>query len=280
MATTSPVVRRRRLGLELRALREATGMSGDEAAKQLGWSTSKLSRIEIGRNPPRPADLAKLLDFCGVTDQGRRDELTVLLREAKRRGWWQAYSDIPYSTLIGMEAEAVSMLTYQQVIPGLFQTEAYARAVIAGTIPAVDPEVLEERVQVRMTRQGVLTKEQPLQVRAILDETCVRRIVGGPEVMRGQFGRLLELAGRPNVIVQVLPFSVGAHPGTMLGPFSILEYGHPDDPGVVYVESDSDPYPDREGDLQRYALAFDHVRSMALNVSQTSDLLRESLEAL
>jgi transcriptional regulator with XRE-family HTH domain len=280
MATTSPVVRRRRLGLELRALREATGMSGEDAAKELGWSTSKLSRIEIGRNPPKPVDLGKLLDLCGVTDQRRRDELAVLLREAKRRGWWQAYSDIPYSTLIGMEAEAVSMLTYQQVVPGLFQTEAYARAIIAGTIPTVDSETLEERVQVRLTRQGVLTKERPLEVRVILDETCIRRLVGGSEVMRAQVHRLLELTERPNIIMQVLPFGVGAHPGTMLGPFTVLEFGHPDDPGVVYVEGDSDPYPDREGDLQRYSLAFDHVRSMALNVAQTSDLLRESLEAL
>src|ERR1700757_1777798 len=140
MATTSPVVRRRRLGLELRALREATGMSGEEVAGRLSWSTSKLSRMEIGRNPPSPADLGKLLDLYGMTDQAHRDQLAVLLREAKRKGWWQIYSDIPYSTLIGLEAEAASMLTYEQVIPGLFQTEAYARAIIAGTIPMVGPE--------------------------------------------------------------------------------------------------------------------------------------------
>jgi hypothetical protein len=215
-----------------------------------------------------------------VTDERRRDELTGLLREAKRKGWWQSFSDIPYSTLIGLEAEAVTMLTYQQVMPGLFQTEAYARAIIKGTWPSIDSETLEERVEVRLTRQGVLTRERPLQIRAVLDETCVRRMVGGAEVMRGQLARLLDLAKLPNVIVQVLPFSVGAHPGTMLGPFSVLEFAHPDDPGVVYVESDSDQYPDREGDLERYTLAFDHVRSMALNVSQTSGLLRQSLEAL
>jgi transcriptional regulator with XRE-family HTH domain len=255
-------------------------MSGEEAAKQLGWSTSKLSRIEIGRNPPKPVDLAKLLDLCEVTDQGQRDELGVLLREAKRKGWWQLYSDIPYSTFIGLEAEAASMLTYEQVIPGLFQTEDYARAIITGTVPTVDVETLEERVEVRLTRQGVLTKERRLEVRAVLDEACIRRMVGGPEVMRGQLARLLALAELPNVIVQVLPFSVGANPGTMLGPFTVLRFDNPADPGVVYVEGDSDPYPDREGDLQRYSLVFDHLRSMALNVSQTGDLLRQSLEAL
>lgn len=236
--------------------------------------------MEIGRNPPSPADLARLLDHYGVTDQARRDELAVLLREAKRKGWWQIYSDIPYSTLIGLEAEAVSMLTYQQVMHGLFQTEAYARAIISETIPGIDTETLEQRVEVRLTRQAVLTRDRPLEVRAVLDETCIRRLVGGREVMRRQLGRLLELAERPNIIIQVLPFEVGAHPGTMLGPFDILSFEHPADPGVVYVESDSDPYPDREGDLQRYTAAFDQLRSMALSVPQTNNLLRQTLEAL
>jgi transcriptional regulator with XRE-family HTH domain len=274
------VVRRRRLGLELRALREATGMSGEDVASQLGWSSSKLSRMEIGRNPPSPADLAKLLDRYGVTDPGRRDQLAVLLREAKRKGWWQIYSDIPYSTLIGLEAEAVSMLTYQQVVHGLFQTEAYARAIMQGTAPTMDAETLDQRVEVRLTRQAVLARERPMEVRAVLDESVIRRLVGGREVMRGQLRRLLELAERTNIIVQVLPFEVGAHPGTMLGPFDVLSFEHPADPGVVYVESDSDPYPDREGDLARYTAAFDHLRSMALSVSQTNDLLRKALEAL
>jgi transcriptional regulator with XRE-family HTH domain len=280
MATTSPVVRRRRLGLELRALREATGMSGEEVAGRLSWSTSKLSRMEIGRNPPSPADLGKLLDFYGTADQAHRDQLAILLREAKRKGWWQIYSDIPYSTFIGLEAEAVSMLTYDQVIPGLFQTEAYARAIIVGTDPVIAPETLDQRVEVRMTRQVVLTKERAMEVRAVLDETCIRRLVGGKEVMRRQLGRLIELAEGPNVIIQVLPFGVGAHPGTMLGPFVVFGFEHSADPGVVYVETSSDPYPDREGDLERYTMAFDRLRSMALSVPQTNDLLRAALEAL
>ena len=182
---------------------------------------------------------------------------------AKRKGWWQVYSDIPYSTLIGLEAEAVSMLTYQQVVHGLFQTET-----------------LHQRVEVRMTRQAILTRDRSMEVRAVLDETCIRRLVGGREVMHRQLERLLQLAERPNVILQVLPFEVGAHPGTMLGPFDILAFKHAADPGVVYVESDSDPYPDREGDLQRYTAAFDHLRSMALSVPHTNDLLGQALEAL
>jgi hypothetical protein len=255
-------------------------MSGEEVAGRLSWSTSKLSRMEIGRNPPSPADLVKLLDFYGTADQAHRDQLAILLREAKRKGWWQIYSDIPYSTFIGLEAEAVSMLTYDQVIPGPFQTEAYARAIIVGTDPVIAPETLDQRVEVRMTRQVVLTKERAMEVRAVLDETCIRRLVGGKEVMRRQLGRLLELAERPNVIIQVLPFGVGAHPGTMLGPFVVFGFEHSADPGVVYVETSSDPYPDREGDLERYTMAFDRLRSMALSVPQTNDLLRAALEAL
>lgn len=273
-------MRRRRLGLELRALREAAGLSGEEVAGRLGWSASKLSRMEVGRNPPGPADLGRLLDLYRVTDPARRDELAVLLREAKRKGWWQVYSDIPYSTLIGLEAEAVSMLSYQQVVHGLFQTEAYARAIITETDPAIDQEVMRQRVEVRMARQAVLTRERPMEVRAVLDETCIRRLVGGREVMRAQLTRLLDLAARPSIIVQVLPFEAGAHPGTMLGPFDILSFEHPADPGVVYVEGDSDPYPDRDGDLRRYTAAFDHLRSLALSAPQTSNLIRQALEAL
>lgn len=246
----------------------------------LSWSSSKLSRMEVGRNPPSPADLSKLLDLYQITDTDRRDQLTALLREAKRKGWWQIYSDIPYSTYIGLEAEAVSMLAYEQVIPGLFQTEAYARAIVSETIPGIDDEALDQRVEVRLTRQAVLTRERPLQVRAVLDETCIRRLVGGREVMRLQLARLLELAERPNVIMQVLPFDVGAHPGTMLGPFIMIAFDHPADPGVVYAEGDSDPYRDREDDLRRYSAAFDRLRSLALPAPRTNDLLRQTLEAL
>lgn len=275
MATLSPVVRRRRLGLELRALREAAGMSGEAAVKALKWSNSKLSRIELGRNPPSLADLNKLLDLYGVTGEARRAELALLLREAKRKGWWQIYSDVPYSTLIGLEAEAVSMLTYEQVVPGLFQTEAYARAIISGTVPTAEPETVDQRIEARLTRQAVLTKESPLQVRAVLDESAIRRVVGGEEVMQKQIARLLELAELPNVIIQVIPFAAGAHPGTMTGAFSILEFEHPADPGVVYLESNSDPYPDREGDLQRYTMSFDYLRAAALSTSQSANLLRD-----
>src|SRR5882757_5230580 len=210
MTTTSPVVRRRRLGLELRALRELAGLKGDEAAKRLKWSNSKLSRIELGRSPVTPADVAKLLELYGVTDQERQDELVKLNREAKRNGWWQLYSDIPYSTYIGLEAEAKTLLTYQHVIPGLLQTEAYAEAINRETLTNPTDDALEQQLEVRMQRQGILTRpDEPLELRAVLDEAALSRLVGGKEVMKTQLQTLLKLSTRQNIIIQVIPFATG-----------------------------------------------------------------------
>ncbi|MEU6850631.1 helix-turn-helix transcriptional regulator [Actinacidiphila alni] len=275
MTTTSPVVRRRRLGLELRALRELAGLKGDEAAKRLKWSNSKLSRIELGRSPVTPADVTKLLDLYDVRDDERRDELAKLNREAKRKGWWQLYSDIPYSTYIGLEAEASTVLTYQHVIPGLLQTEDYAKAINEATMMGLTVDALEARLEVRMQRQGVLTKPDPLELRAVLDEAALRRVVGGKEVMAAQLELLLALGEQPNIIIQVIPFSAGAHHGTLVGPFNILQYTHPADPDVVYLEGSSDPYPDRDGDLERYGLIFDNLRASALSVPQTRALIKK-----
>jgi hypothetical protein len=185
------------------------------------------------------------------------------------------YSDIPYSTYIGLEAEATTLLTYQHVIPGLFQTEDYAEAINRATISGVSDDALEQRVEVRMQRQAVLTKPDALEVRAVLDEAALRRLVGGQSVMRKQLARLAELAELPNVIIQVIPFSAGAHPGTLVGPFVILQYAHPADPDVVYVEGNNDPYADREGEAQRYGLIFDNLRASAMSVTQTQALMKK-----
>ncbi|MEW1829399.1 helix-turn-helix transcriptional regulator [Streptomyces sp. NPDC088196] len=279
MTTTSPVVRRRRLGLELRALREAAGLKGDEAAKRLGWSNSKLSRIELGRTKVTAADVAQLVELYGVKDQARKDELAVLVREANRKGWWQLYSDIPYSTYIGLEAEATTLLTYQHVIPGLFQTEEYAEEINRGTIGGVTDDALDQQLEVRMQRQAILTKHpNPIEVRAVLDEAALRRVVGGKDVMRAQLLKLQELGELPNVIIQVIPFSAGAHPGTRVGPFVILQYSHPADPDVIYIEGDSDPYPDREGDAQRYGLILDNLRASAMSVAGTKAMIQKLVD--
>jgi hypothetical protein len=206
--------------------------------------------------------------------------LAKLNREAKRKGWWQLYSDIPYSTYIGLEAEAKTLLTYQHVIPGLLQTEAYAEAINRQTLTNPRDDALEQQLEVRMERQGVLTRPDPLELRAVLDEAALRRLVGGKEVMKAQLQTLLELGARQNIIIQVIPFSAGAHPGTLVGSFVILQYDHPADPDVIYVEGDSDPYPDREGDAQRYGLIFDNLRACAMSVAQSQSLIKKLVAEL
>ncbi|WP_110945848.1 helix-turn-helix domain-containing protein [Streptomyces avicenniae] len=271
MTTASPVVRRRRLGLELRRLREAADLKGGEASRALSWSPSKLSRIEAGRTAPVPSDVTRLLDLYGVHDPEQRDKLAKLTREARKKGWWQLYSDIPYSTYIGLEAAAESMLTFETVIPGLFQTSRYAEEINRATDPGLSEEALETRLDVRMQRQDVLDGPSPLMMRAVLDESALRRRVGGAEVMREQLDRLLELSSLPNVLLQVIPFSAGAHPGTLAGPFIVLRFPDMEDSDVVYVEANNDPYPD---EAQRYTLLFDNLRGSAVSVTQTQAMIR------
>ncbi|MCX4749576.1 helix-turn-helix domain-containing protein [Kitasatospora sp. NBC_01287] len=273
-------MRRRRLGLELRAVREAKGLKGDETARRLKWAASKLSRIERGHIAPTLADVVKLLDLYGVGDQSRRDELTVLTKEARKKGWWQLYSDIPYSTYIGLEAEASEMLTYQHVVPGLFQTEKYAEVINKSTVPGMTEEALEQRVEVRIARQAILTRPSPMEVRAVLDESALRRMVGGPVVMREQLEQLLKLTELPSVLMQVIPFSAGGHPGTLVGPFVILRYQDPADPAVLYVEGNADPYLDREGEVERFTKTFDVLRASALSVDHTRALIRKLVTEL
>jgi transcriptional regulator with XRE-family HTH domain len=277
---TSPVVRRRRLGIELRAIREAIPLRGDEAARLLKWSNSKLSRIETGRSTPTPADVTKLLDLYKVADEERREQIALLTREARRKGWWQLYSDIPYSTYIGLEAEASEMLTYQNVVPGLFQTERYAIAINTAQGTNLTQDALEQRLEVRLTRQQVLTRAKPLEVRAVLDESALRRLVGGPAVMKEQINRLIELANERNIIVQVIPFKSGAHPGTLVGPFVILRYPDPADRDVLYIEGAADPYLDREGEVERYRKTFDHLRASALSVKETLAMMKDMVKEL
>ncbi|MEV1006181.1 helix-turn-helix transcriptional regulator [Streptomyces sp. NPDC049881] len=271
MTTASPVVRRRRLGLDLKRLREGANLKGNEASRALSWSPSKLSRLEAGRTVPTPGDVTQLLDLYGVTDPAERDRLAKLTREARKKGWWQLYSDIPYSTYIGLESAAESMLTFQTVVPGLFQTSRYAEEINRATVPGLSDEASEQRLDVRMERQQVLSGPDPLMVRAVLDESALRRRIGGADVMREQLDRLLELSELPNVLLQVVPFSAGAHPGTLAGPFVILRFADKEDPDVVYVEANSDSYPD---DAHQYTLLFDNLRGSALSVTQTQAMIR------
>jgi transcriptional regulator with XRE-family HTH domain len=234
----SPTARRRRLATALRQLREERGLSCTDAGKTVGWSESKISRIETGRVGIRQDDLERLLDLYEVTGEPRAALLT-LRRQATHRGWWHSYADaLPayFEDYVGLEDGAKSLLTYQnQLVHGLMQTEDYAAAVIRAAQPWATDDEVERQLAARATRQALLTAGNPLQVWAVLDEAVLRRPVGGATTMRAQLNRLREIAAFPNVTLQVLPFDAGAH-ASMGTSFELLQFPEPGDTAIVYIE--------------------------------------------
>jgi hypothetical protein len=246
-------------------------------AHRLEWSASKISRIETGQSRAHPGDVRDLLDAYGVTDDTVREALVQLAREARRRGWWTRYTDVLGSgTYVGLESEAAVIHTFEsQFIPGLLQTEDYARAVIRAGQARPDPDTLERRVSARMARQEILARAEPPEIWAVLDEPVVSRPVGGPDVTREQLRHLIELSTRPNttLTLQVLPLSVGAHPG-MNGPFVILEFQGPKDPPMIYLETATDGlYLEEPSDIERYTLRFNHLVARALGPDESRDMI-------
>ena len=269
----SPTVRGRRLIREIERLRHDSGLSMEAAAQQLGWSTSKLYRLENGRSRISTDDLADMLDLYGVRSP-RREALIQLGRDARRRGWWTAYTDIFTGSYIAMEAEASSVRINAHVIPGLFQTPAYAHAVITGTRPAISAEDAERRVAARTARQGALFSRPELpEVHVILDEAVLHRQVGGPAVMARQLTALAEAAARPDVIIQVLPFTAGANAG-MDGHYVILAFPDPEDPPVAYVEGlMGDVYVEAAEEVDRFNLAWTCLVTQALDPAQSAAMI-------
>ena len=269
-------VRRRRLAAELRRQRVIAQLTLVQAAAELGdgWSSSKLSRVETARLGISPGDLRRLLDLYGVLES-RRGPLLKLTRKARSRGWWEAYSPgLPgdYASYIELESEAVALHCFDAVtVHGLLQTEEYARAVIdAGLMALWAPAETDRRVDVRMTRQRLLTRKPgPLRLWAVIHEAALRCQVGSPAVMRAQCAHLTELAGLPNVTLQVLPNAAGAHPGTA-GTFSILEFPEPHDPAVAYVETlTGNLFVETDAEVHRYTLAFSQLSAMALSPEES-----------
>jgi transcriptional regulator with XRE-family HTH domain len=279
----APSVRSRQLAAELRRLRGEAALTGDEVAARLSWSPAKVSRIETGRTVVSPADLQSLLDLYEVAGQ-HRDRLTELGRAARQRGWWDTYADMlgpEYATLIALEADADTVSWYAaQIVPGLLQTEEYARQIIRSTLLISPPGEIERRIQVRMNRQRVLTTDPPLNLAAILDEAVLRRVVGGPEVMRAQLRHLAEAAARPNIDLRVLPAAAGAHPA-VTGEFTILRFPEMNAPDVVYLENmTSNLYVESEAEVFRYTMAFDRLNSLALGPEDSAALVSELANAL
>jgi transcriptional regulator with XRE-family HTH domain len=278
---TSPTVRRRRLGAELRRLRERAELTGDDVAKRVRWSASKVSRIENAQTTPRVSDIKKLLALYGI--EGRdADELLALAQEAADKGWWETYSPtLPpeYSALIGMEAEARSASSWAaQTVPGLLQTADYARQVTNGyleRIAPVPPSETRRRVEVRLARQQVLTRDNPLELRAVLDQAVLYRRFGDQDVMNSQLKKLLELSERANISLRILPLD-GPHPiGT--GAFVLLQFGdvhHVTHQDVVYIENlTGSRYVEEEDEVYRYRRSFDRLTELALDEAKSREVL-------
>jgi transcriptional regulator with XRE-family HTH domain len=270
----SPTVRRRELGALLRRLRLKKGLTAEQAAAQLLFSMSKLSRIETGHGVATPRDIRDLCDLYGVTDETERDHLMQLAAEGKQQAWWQSY-DLGYATYVGLEAEAVSICAFQSsVVHGLLHTADYARAGHKGAMPLLSPDQIELQIEAKLTRQRILTRENPPYLKAILDEAALHRVMGGHQVMAAQLAKLLDMSTLPNVSVQVLPYEVGAHPAVESN-FTILELPSPT-PGVVFVEGlIGSTYLERDDDLRRYQLIFRKLEAIALSQQGSIALIKK-----
>ncbi|MBF8174074.1 helix-turn-helix domain-containing protein [Streptomyces olivaceus] len=276
-SSVNPTVRRRRLGQELRRLRELKGMTAEEVAERLLVSQSKISRLENGRRSISQRDVRDLCGVYEVEDQRIVDSLMQMAKDSRQQGWWHAFGDIPYSVYIGLETDAESLRTYEpQIITGLLQTRAYAEALIQGALPETSVADVEKRVQVRIRRQErIFAENNPLRLWVVLDEASLRRVVGGKQVMREQLEHVAEMSQLPHITVQVLPFDVGAHPG-INGQYSILEFADAADSSVVYIEGvTSDLYLEKAPDVQKYTVMYEHLRAQALNVEQSRQRIED-----
>ena len=276
MTTRTPTSRRRRLGAELRRLREEAGLTIDRVAQALECSQSKVSRIETGQVSATPRDVRDMLELYRV-DDAQREAMVQIAREARQRGWWQKFVDVPdgVPAYVGLEAAAISIDIYMAlIVPALLQTPDYARAVIGAVRPDLPGKEINRRVELRVRRrQALLDQERPPALRVLLDDTVVWRPVGGPEVMATQRRRLLEDADRPAVTIQVLPVGAGAHAG-MDGPFTIFGFPAPAERDVVALDSAADAlYLESPEDLRRYRRVFELLLPAALSPEASAALL-------
>ncbi|MHC3469303.1 helix-turn-helix domain-containing protein [Streptomyces sp. 7R007] len=277
-SNVNPTVRRRRLGQELRRLRELKGMTAEEVAERLLVSQSKISRLENGRRSISQRDVRDLCGVYEVEDHRIVDSLMQMAKDSRQQGWWHSFGDIPYSVYIGLETDAASLRVYDpQVVPGLLQTRQYAEALIAGALPETAAADVDKRVQVRLRRQERITApENPLRLWTVMDEAALRRVVGNRSLMRDQLEHLVEQSQLPHVTVQVIPFDMGAHPG-LNGQYAILEFPDAADSSVVYIEGvTSDLYLEKANDVQKYSVMYEHLRAQALNPEQSRQFIADA----
>ena len=267
-------MRRRRLGVELKRLRENAKLTIDEVGTRLGWSDSKMSRIEGGQVAVSPRDVGMLLAIYGVGGD-QRDRMLQMATTAQERGWWQAYNDTQVVPLVGLEAEAASMRIYEGlVVPGLFQVREYSAAVIKAVRPDLPTEQSERWVDLRMARRRFLFgRDHPPAIDVVIDEAVVRRPAGGGGVMGRQLRSLADDAALPSVSLRVLPFGAGQH-AAMSGAFTVFEFSDADEPDAVYLEQlTRDLYLEDGQEVERYKSVFRALSATAVSQDDTIEML-------
>jgi transcriptional regulator with XRE-family HTH domain len=275
----SATFQRHLLGRELRRLREAASMTSEDVARQMELSSiSWAGRIEKGERGIQIRDLRRLLDLYGVTDGERREELLELARGAKKPNWWDGYKRFlppTYAKYIGLEAGAAEIHIFQPLsVPGLLQTTAYARAQYENRLSEIEDEEVERRVEVRIKRQEILDKAEPPRLWAIIDEAALLRQVGGPEVMREQLNHMLKMARRKRITIQVLPFVLGAHPGTASS-MNIIEFADKRTDPVPYIETVAgELYLQKKVDIETCTLTWQYLSAKAASPEDSIKIIR------
>jgi transcriptional regulator with XRE-family HTH domain len=279
---TGPTVLRMILGRQLQALREKAGMSYEQAAGAIYSSWYTVRRMEKGEGGFKPLTVKSLLMAYGITDVREIDAFLELARDASKPGWWHSFDDVLpawFKIAVGLEESATLIRAYEpQVVPGLLQTEDYARAVTRASFPAATSEEVERRVALRLARQELLRRPAPPEYWVVMDETVLRRPVGSREVMRGQVARLIEAAEMPAVTIQVIPFSAGWHPA-LYGMFWIFRFPDEEMPDIVYSETLTGAYyMNKPAETTTYIEAIDRMCAQAATPGQTITLLRDILK--
>ena len=278
MPDVRPTVRQRRLGLELRQLRHDRGWTLEEAATRLERSVSALSKLETGRQRLRPRDMPFILDQYGLSDSGKREDLIRLARRAADKNWWQEYAGVvkdPFDDYLSLESEATAIDVFASLlVPGVLQTQAYARSVVEASREWQTAEQVERFVELRMARQRALTRDHPLNIWAILTEQVLRQHIGGRDVMRRQLDGMVQTAtDLPHVVLQVLPYDCGAHAG-LDGSFTLLRFGG-SGPDVACINAlTSTIHLEQDSEVSRYATTFDHLKSIAQSPRASLSIIR------
>jgi hypothetical protein len=279
-----PTVLRILLGAHLRRMRERAGISREDAGYHIRASGSKISRMELGRVSFKERDVTDLLAFYGVTDGEERDSLVQLTREANATPWWQKYQDAApdwFGLYVGLEEAAQLIRVYEvQFVPGLLQTEEYARAVVVQGAPGLDPDEVDRRVALRLGRQKLLDRDNPPRLWAIVDEAALRRPMGGRDVLAAQIERLMDMVSEPNITLQVMPFKYGGHAAEG-GAFTIMRFPEADLPDMVYMEYLTGAlYIEKPEEVERYAAVMERLSVAGTSPERTREILAGLLKEI